>query len=294
MKLAQTVQLLFQEITRFMDMHKEESSLMKRVPEKIENMPEIEQIIDRDIHRLRFCVRSSDGEEEASEIDKNSKPVMYLRKIAAKLYSIEEYYQEILDFLIPIIYTEVAADKDVEYSKVEKDCMAIYESFLYEYLKNQYALALRYETTLQKMEGYYIVKEIDFEQIKGTFIELSHTALWFSRTFAYEDLVYIYAYLLRSELHAPYVFFLASIRIIREREEVKPMFDLKKRSAILGEKKMKGLIVKSKELDKKIGHFFKDGLLTNKTTAFMVLAGVGIVAAVAAGLCMSRHKSTKE
>ncbi|KAI5161784.1 hypothetical protein NEAUS04_0704, partial [Nematocida ausubeli] len=211
-----------------------------------------------------------------------------------KLYSIEEYYQEILDFLIPIIYTEVAADKDVEYSKVEKDCMAIYESFLYEYLKNQYALALRYETTLQKMEGYYIVKEIDFEQIKGTFIELSHTALWFSRTFAYEDLVYIYAYLLRSELHAPYVFFLASIRIIREREEVKPMFDLKKRSAILGEKKMKGLIVKSKELDKKIGHFFKDGLLTNKTTAFMVLAGVGVVAAVAAGLCMSRHKSTKE
>ncbi|KAI5160204.1 hypothetical protein NEAUS03_0968 [Nematocida ausubeli] len=226
MKLAQTVQLLFQEITRFMDMHKEESSLMKRVPEKIENMTEIEQIIDRDIHRLRFCVRSSDGEEEASEIDKNSKPVMYLRKIAAKLYSIEEYYQEVLDFLIPIIYTEVAADKDVEYSKVEKDCMAIYESFLYEYLKNQYALALRYETTLQKMEGYYIVKDIDFEQIKGTFIELSHTALWFSRTFAYEDLVYIYAYLLRSELHAPYVFFLASIRIIREREEVKPMFDL--------------------------------------------------------------------
>ncbi|KAI5139061.1 hypothetical protein NEAUS06_2619, partial [Nematocida ausubeli] len=29
MKLTQTVQLLFQEITRFMDMHKEESSLMK-------------------------------------------------------------------------------------------------------------------------------------------------------------------------------------------------------------------------------------------------------------------------
>ncbi|KAI5184115.1 hypothetical protein NEIRO03_1572 [Nematocida sp. AWRm78] len=293
MKVAKTVQLLFQEITRFMDSHQEESFLIKKFPKEIDNLSEFEETIDRDIQRLRFCVPNPNG-PGSHEIDKTSIPVVYLKRLAAKLYSIDEYYQEILDFLIPIIYTEVSANKDIEYSVIEKHCMVIYENFLYMYLKDSYALALRYELILRKMDGYYITKPIDLEEIKGIFVELSHTALWFSRIFAYDDLVYIYSYLLQSELYTPYVFFLAVIDIIRERENAKPIFNLGNPSAILGEDKMMGLISKSKKLDKKIGHFFKKGISQSTITMFLVLAGVGVGAAIAAGVCMSKSRSSKE
>lgn len=290
MDITKSIEILSRAIDTFLSIHTGNSELLQRLPKELNNKEYSDDKIEKDVIRLGFCVWN-EKTKEAELIDKNSKSIEYLRRIASKLSSIDEYYQEIMDFMIPIIYTQVSKNEDIEYSKVEHDCIVIYEHFLYKYLNNHYKLALRNEHILRTLPGYYITKPVELNEVQGIMVELASTALWFSRTFLYPDLAYVYAYLLESESHTPYVFFLAAIKIIRDREDTKP-FNLKG-IKILGPETMKKLIEASKKLDKQIGYKFKDGKEgQRKGLGLFILGGVGVGVAIAAGVIAytERHR----
>ncbi|KAH9386921.1 uncharacterized protein NEMAJ01_1817 [Nematocida major] len=290
MEISRSIQVLSKAISAFMSGHSGESALLHRLPPEASNEVNSENKIESDIERLGFCVFSEDG-STLQPIDKTSTPIQHLRTIAGKLFAIDEYYQEVMDFLIPIIYTEVQANPEISYSCVERECILIYETFLYPYLRDSYRLALKQEHVLRGIPGYYIGKPVELREIEGILVELASTALWFSRTFAYPDLVYVYAHLLGGRLHRVYLFFLASIKIIREREKKSNGFSLCDVKGVLGAEKMGSLVRRSEELEGSVGgRFLSGGNSVGGSRRFLFLAGAGVLAAVCAGLLLYRER----
>ncbi|KAI5190036.1 hypothetical protein NEMIN01_0821 [Nematocida minor] len=291
MDINKSIKVLLDAINAFKSANTSESVLMAKFPAKIDNIEIVKQDVDKDIVRLGFYVKHP-GDTEEKPIDKKGKPVEFLRKLLCKLYAIREYYQEMQDFFIPIIYAEVMGNENITYEEVEKDCMLIYERFLYPYLKDKFALSIQYEEILKKIPGYSPNQATaEIQDLNGILVELKHTALWFGRVFNYYDLVYVYKYLLESELHTPYIFFLAAIDTIREREKM-DMRELQSKSMTLGEKKMKALIEKSKKLDKS----YKSEFSKKQSTKYIyvALATAGVLSAVVAGFLLSVEKSNRK
>lgn len=291
MDINKSIRVLLAAIESFKTMNPQTSVLLKKFPETIENKQEIEQGIEKDITRMGFYVKHP-GDTEEKLIDKEGKPVEFLRTLLCKISSIEEYYQEMLDFFIPIIYAQVVGNENIAYSEVEKTCMVIYERFLYPYLKDRYALAIKYDKILKTIPGYYSSQDVsDLDIADLPLAELKHTALWFSRVFNYYDLVYIYKYFLESELQMPYMFFLASIDIIREREK-KSMKEIQGAKMTLGEDKIKELIEKSNKLNKQFEGNFKKS--ANFKYVFAGFAVLGVAVAVGASLLITLEKTNKK
>lgn len=292
MDITKSIQVLFAAINSFRIAYPQTSSLLEEFPSKIENREEIERDIEKDISRIGFYVKQP-GNAKPTPIDKEGKPIKFLRELLCKLSSIDEYYQEIVDFLIPIIYAQVMGDENAEYADVERTSMCIYEKFLYPYLKDKYALAIKYDNILKTIPGYHPKPEVaDIENRDLPLAELKHTALWFSRIFNYYDLVYIYEYLLRSELHMPYMFFIASIGIIRKREKMNIM-DLQDEENTLGKEFIDSLIAESDRLNKEFqNNFKKSGNARNYV--FLGLAAAGVAVAVGATIFMSLEKNNRK
>lgn len=177
----------------------------------------------------------------------------YLKRILETIQKYkDEYCQEESAIFPPLIYTYLAMDIDTPYDTIEKACFSIYERKIRPLFADGFKKMMEYNNIMVKLDEYINLYSIECIDGLPPIIpnEMKHTAIWFVRVFNYYDLVYIYRYLMESELHAPQMFFLAAIDIIRKREQKLLTIDT------LGEIKMLELIEKSKTLDKKYRHLF--------------------------------------
>ncbi|KAI5190035.1 hypothetical protein NEMIN01_0820 [Nematocida minor] len=210
------------------------------------------------------------GEERGCmmNIDKSTIPVQILKDLLIKISSEDYYYQEMCDFFMSIIFSQVLHNGNTDTKKIQKDCLLMYEKFQRPYLKDNYKLARDFDAIVKELPDYQNERVMgeDPTVIAGI-TEYTHTLLWFNRMFNFDDLTYIYAYFIESEdLHTPYMFLLSAVDIVRKYEHTKEFpFET------LGEEKIKELIEKSKELDKK---YRKDFIRHRMSNAQWIFEGL--------------------
>jgi len=170
-----------------------------------------QKTVEKDIARMGIII-------EGEKVRENAEFIRQLTSVLTHLESCSLYYQGMAEICAPVVYAGVKEEEPEERTK--ESCFLLLEAFTLPLVDKEMERYIEYEKIMRNLPGYRTkYPDIPNEEIWDFYVEGDSVLLWFSRYFEFKDLVKIYAFLMNEPIYAPFLFFIAAIDEIREKQK---------------------------------------------------------------------------